>query len=124
MYDQYKIECRTNLNKEHGENSNFAVNQEEEIVSLLMACHAKEEINQNMWYLETGCNNHMCGDKFVFSELDESFRNTVKFKDNSSVFVMGKGNVTIRTKKNTAHIISNVFFVPDLKTNLLSIGQL
>ncbi|KAL5752044.1 hypothetical protein ACOSQ2_022551 [Xanthoceras sorbifolium] len=77
-----------------------------------------------MWYLDTGCSNHICGDKFAFSELDESFRNTVKFGDNSSISVMAKGNVTIRTKENTAQIISNVFFVPNLKTNLLNIGQL
>ncbi|KAH7557154.1 hypothetical protein JRO89_XS11G0061700 [Xanthoceras sorbifolium] len=123
-YDHYKFECRTNLNKEHGEKSNFVANQEEEIVSPLIACHAKKEVNQNMWYLDTGCNNHMCEDKFAFSELDESFRNTVKFGDNYLVSVMGKGNVTIRTKENTAQIISNIFFVSDLKTNLLSIGQL
>ncbi|KAL5862320.1 hypothetical protein ACOSQ3_003607 [Xanthoceras sorbifolium] len=74
--------------------------------------------------IETGCSNHMCGDKSAFSELDESFRNIVKFGDNSTVSVMGKGNVSIRTKANFIQIISNVFFVPDLKTNLLSIGQL
>ncbi|KAL5743756.1 hypothetical protein ACOSP7_026613 [Xanthoceras sorbifolium] len=101
-YDHYKFECRTNLNKEHGEKSNFVANQEEEIVSLLIACHAKKEVNQNMWYLDTSCNNHICGDKFAFSELDESFRNTVKFGENYLVSVMGKGNVTIRTKENTA----------------------
>ncbi|KAL5841332.1 hypothetical protein ACOSQ3_011935 [Xanthoceras sorbifolium] len=72
-YDHYKFECRTNLNKEHGEKSNFAANQEEEIVSLLMACHTKEEVDQNMWYLDTGYSNHMCGDKFTFSKVDESF---------------------------------------------------
>ncbi|KAH7571499.1 hypothetical protein JRO89_XS04G0063100 [Xanthoceras sorbifolium] len=66
----------------------------------------------------------MCGDKRVLSDLDESFCNTVKFGDNSTVFVMGKGNVTLQTKENSTHTISNVLFVPDLKTNLLSVGQL
>ena len=37
---------------------------------------------------------------------------------------MGKGNVTLHAKDNSFHTISNVFYVPDLKTNLLSIGQL
>ena len=66
----------------------------------------------------------MCGDKKAFSELDESFRNIVKFGDNSIVLVLGKGRVTIQTKGNSTHTISNVLFVPDLKTNLLSVGQL
>lgn len=60
-----------------------------------------------------GCSNHMCGEKSAFSEMDESFQGTIRF---STVFVIGKGNLTIRTKENFVMIISNVFFfVPDLK---------
>ncbi|KAL5840579.1 hypothetical protein ACOSQ4_013187 [Xanthoceras sorbifolium] len=77
----------------------ISLNQEE-VVSLLMACHAKEENHRNMWYLDTSCSNHMCREKSVFSD---------------------KGNVSIRTKANYVQIIYNVFFVPYLKTNLLSI---
>ena len=62
--------------------------------------------------------------KKAFSDLDESFRSSVKFGDNSKISVMGKGKVTIQTKGNSTHTIGNVFFVPDLKTNLLSVGQL
>ncbi|XP_073152810.1 uncharacterized protein [Henckelia pumila] len=65
--------------------------EKEEEESLLMVCHEKEETPQNMWYLDTGCSNHMCGDKQAFSDLDESFRSSVKFGDNSTIFVMGKG---------------------------------
>ena len=89
-----------------------------------MVCHVKEETQQNMWYLDTGCSNHMCGDKMMFSNLDETFCNTVKFSDNSTVFFLGKGMVTLQTKENSSHTISNVLFVPNLKTNLLSVGQL
>uniref|UniRef100_A0A803PAK3 CCHC-type domain-containing protein n=1 Tax=Cannabis sativa TaxID=3483 RepID=A0A803PAK3_CANSA len=98
--------------------------EKEEEVSLLMVCHVKEETQQNMWYFDTGCSNHMCGDKKAFSEMDESFRTTVKFGDNSTISVMGKGRVTIQTKGNSTHTISNVLYGPDLKTNLLSVGQL
>ncbi|GKU96896.1 hypothetical protein SLEP1_g10077 [Rubroshorea leprosula] len=68
--------------------------------------------------------NHMCGDKSVFSILDESFRDTMKFGDNSKISVMGKGQVNIRTRDCATQTISNVLYVPELKTNLLSIGQL
>jgi len=60
----------------------------------------------------------------MFSDLDETLCNTVKFGDNSTVFVLGKRTVTLQTKENSSHTISNVLFVPDLKTNLLSMGQL
>lgn len=56
-YGHYKSECRTNLNRQHGEMSNVA---EKEEVSLLMICHTKEETNKNLWYLDRGCSNHVC----------------------------------------------------------------
>ena len=37
----------------------------------------------------------------------------------SKVAVMGKGKVTVQTNENIEQTIANVFFVPDLKTNLL-----
>ena len=77
-----------------------------------------------MWYLDTGCNNHMHGENEAFSDLDESFCNSIKFGDNSIISIMGKGKVTIQTKGNSTHTIANVLFVPDLKTNFLSVGQL
>lgn len=64
----------------------------------------------------------MCGDKKIFSDLDESFRNIVKFSDNSTISVMGKRRVTIQTKGDFTHTISDILFVPNLKTNLLSVG--
>ena len=77
-----------------------------------------------MWYLDTGCSNHMCGDKRAFSTLDESYRDNVKFGNNTKVLMIGKGQVIIHTKGNATQTISSVLFAPDLKTNLLSIGQL
>uniref|UniRef100_A0A0V0I0G2 Putative ovule protein n=1 Tax=Solanum chacoense TaxID=4108 RepID=A0A0V0I0G2_SOLCH len=89
-----------------------------------MAYHSKEKVSTNLWYLDTGCSNHMSGQKEEFSELDETFRGTVRFGDNSVVSAMGKGKVLVSTKNNSIHTIGDVFYVPALKTNLLSAGQL
>lgn len=110
------------MNRKGEARTNFV--EKEEDVSILMVCHVKKETQPNIWYLDTDCNNHMCGDKKAFFDLDESFCNTVKFGDNSTVSVMGKGRVTIQTKENSTYGISNVLFVPHLKTNLLSTSQL
>lgn len=56
--------------------------------------------------------------------MNEPFRRSIKFGDNSTVYVMGKGKVTIQTKENSTHTITNVLFVLKLKTNLFSVGQL
>lgn len=39
------------------------------------------------------CSNHMCGHKLWFSNLDETFRHSVKLGNNSKMGVMGKGNI-------------------------------
>ena len=94
-------------------------------MSLLMACHGKEETPKKfLWYLDTGCSNDMSGEKSIFSELDEAFRDVVKLGDGSIVSVMGKGKAVIQTNRNYIQTISNVLFVPDLRTNLLSVSQL
>ena len=62
--------------------------------------------------------------KSSFSYLNEDFRSTVSFGDCSTVSVMGKGVIIVRTKEGSMETISNVFYVPDLRSNLLSADQL
>ncbi|KAF2290491.1 hypothetical protein GH714_014094 [Hevea brasiliensis] len=66
----------------------------------------------------------MCGSKSFFSHLNEDFHSTVRFGDCSTVNVLGKGDVKIRTKNGFVETIANVLYVPNLKSNLLSAGQL
>ncbi|XP_047268177.1 uncharacterized protein LOC124898582 [Capsicum annuum] len=108
------------MSTKRGESSNF-VEQNEEETSLLLV--TKKEIIRNKWYLDTECNNHMTGVKEAFSTLDGTFIVKIRFGDDSKLPGMGKGQVKVQTKRNEVHIISNVLYVPRLKTNLLSIGQ-
>jgi 3-deoxy-D-arabino-heptulosonate 7-phosphate (DAHP) synthase class II len=41
-----------------------------------------------IWYLDSGCSNHMCWVKEWFHELDTRFRETVRLGDNSQMKVM------------------------------------
>ncbi|KAK3013886.1 hypothetical protein RJ639_009283 [Escallonia herrerae] len=108
--------------KEKGEKSNFV--KKKEVETLLMAVQAHKEPAADVWYVDTGCSNHMCGSKSSFSCLNEDFHSTISFGDCSTVNVMGKGDVKIRSKNGFVETISNVLYVPDLKSNLLSVGQL
>jgi hypothetical protein len=56
----------------------------------------------------------------LFSNLDESYQDFMKFYDESKVFITRKEMVTIQIKKNIDYAICN-FFIPKLKTNSLSI---
>ncbi|RDX99778.1 hypothetical protein CR513_17122, partial [Mucuna pruriens] len=68
------------------------------------------------------CSNHMSGNKEWFSELDENFRHIVKLDNDTRIAVMGKGSVRLNVNGVT-HVISHVYYVPELKNNLLSMGQ-
>jgi hypothetical protein len=47
----------------------------------------------------------------------------VKLGDNSRMIVVGKGSVKIKVG-GIIQVISDMYFIPELKNNLLSIGQL
>lgn len=79
---------------------------------------------QAIWYIDISYSNHMTRSKSSFSYLNESFHSTVGFGDLSTVKVIGKGNINFSTKNGCVKIISNIFYVPDLKNNLLIVGQL
>lgn len=71
--------------------ANYAQTQEE---MLLMSYVDMNKANgEDMWFLDSGCSNHMCGKKEYFSDFDGSFRDSVKLGNTSSMVVMGKGNV-------------------------------
>nr|XP_028952608.1 uncharacterized protein LOC103405284 [Malus domestica] len=57
QFGHYKNECYMKLPNEKGEKSNFVEKKEEE--TLLIAFHALIETNQETWYVDTGCSNHM-----------------------------------------------------------------
>nr|KYP66582.1 Retrovirus-related Pol polyprotein from transposon TNT 1-94 [Cajanus cajan] len=104
---------------------NYAEFDEEEEI-LLMSYDDLPQNNseqEEAWFLDSGCSNHMCGDKSKFSEMDEIFRHSVKLGNNTKMNVLGKGNVKLSINGVT-HVIQDVFYVPELKNNLLSIGQL
>lgn len=90
----------------------------------MASMHVAEETDSEVWYVDTGARNHMTSSKSSFSFLNENFRTIVSFGDHSKVIVTRKGEIQFKTKNDFVETISNVFYVPYLKTNLLSAGQL
>ncbi|KHN26788.1 Retrovirus-related Pol polyprotein from transposon TNT 1-94, partial [Glycine soja] len=88
----YQNECPT-----WEEGANYAEFNEKEEVLLMAQESSKEEVydesNVEMWFLDSGCSNHMVGRKDWLFNFDDSFRDFVKLGDNSKMPVMGKGNL-------------------------------
>ncbi|GAU24937.1 hypothetical protein TSUD_311720 [Trifolium subterraneum] len=115
----YQNECPT-----WEENANFAYefNEHEEIL-LMTQQHTHTNTSDQVWFVDSGCSNHMIGTKEWLFNFDDKFRETVKLGDNSTMQVMGKGNVKLYLAGQVT-VISDVYYLTDLKNNLLSIGQL
>ncbi|XP_047309826.1 uncharacterized protein LOC124913276 [Impatiens glandulifera] len=83
-----------------------------------------DETSRDAWFLENGASNHMTGDKEKFFELDEAVTGKVKFGDGSTVQICGKGSIMFECKNGDQWLLEGVFFIPSLKSNLVSLGQL
>ncbi|KAI5409891.1 hypothetical protein KIW84_055373 [Lathyrus oleraceus] len=85
----------------------------EEITNLTLEAEANE-----------GASNHMCGHKHLFKEMRKIEDGNVSFGDASKVKVEGNGTIRYLQKDGLIGSIQNVYYVPNLKTNILSLGQL
>lgn len=92
--------------------------------TLFMAHLPDAAVKHDIWFNYSGCSNHMCNSQPLFGELDVNHKSEVRLGDNNKAEVEGKGTITIVTSSGTKKVLHDVFFVPNLAHNLLSVGQL
>nr|GEY24723.1 ribonuclease H-like domain, reverse transcriptase, RNA-dependent DNA polymerase [Tanacetum cinerariifolium] len=83
----------------------------------------KETNMDSLWYLNNGASNHMTGVREHFKELDENVNGKVRFGDSSYIEIKGKCSILIECDDKKQRIISHVYYIPSLKSKLLSLGQ-
>ena len=74
------------------------------------------------WYLNNGGSNHMMGDKSKFVDLNTKVTCNVCFCDNIKVKIKDKGIILFQAKDRSHKVIHDVYYIPKLKSNILSIG--
>ncbi|CAH9074982.1 unnamed protein product [Cuscuta epithymum] len=78
----------------------------------------------DVWYLDNGASNHMTGQRSKFKDLDESVQGHVKFGDGSTVQILGKGSILLKCKNGEHRLLTDVYYIPSLCSNIISLGQL
>lgn len=105
--------------------ANYAELEDGEEGELLLMTYVEphQTRREMVWFLDSGCSNHMTGNKEWFSDLDENFSQTVKLGNDTRMTVVAKGSIRMQVN-GILQVISDVYYIPELKNNLLSIGQL
>lgn len=94
--------------------------EESEIIMLQKNSSEAEEKESN-WYLDSGASSHMTGEKRCFVELNLTITGKVRFGDGSMANICGQGSVLFECK-NTEHLtLQNVYYIPRLRSNIISL---
>ncbi|KNA05415.1 hypothetical protein SOVF_190600, partial [Spinacia oleracea] len=72
------------------------------------------------WLIDSGCSNHMSGNRSMFSTLTDATHSPVGLPNGKQVMATKEGTVILSENLT----LSNVLYVPDLKCNLISVSQL
>jgi hypothetical protein len=81
-------------------------------------------VNSAWWVVDMGATNHMSGMRVAFSILDTGVCGTVRFGDGSVVCIEGCDMIIFGCKNGEHLSFSGVYYIPKLKMNILSVGQL
>lgn len=101
----------------------FATEEEE----LALTVTTPERIDyQNDWIIDSGCSNHMTGDKMKLQNLSEyKGSRVVVTADNSKLPITHIGKTIVTPRYNSNQVpLQDVYHVPGMKKNLLSVAQL
>ena len=91
---------------------------------ILLQGIVQSELEEGLWYLDTGATSHMTSKKNLFYELDESYIVNVRFGDDSRISIEGRWKILLNSKGDAQITPMNVLYTPKLKANILSLGCL
>jgi hypothetical protein len=123
MYGHFERDCRL---KEGNNNKGVNYAQEGDEASptnLFLSYDKAENGTKDIWYLDSGCSNHMSGNRKLFFTMDESFKSKIKLGDDKALEFFAKKVMEVHTKEGMKSV-KDIYYTPQLKNNLLSVGKL
>ncbi|XP_008245931.1 PREDICTED: uncharacterized protein LOC103344082 [Prunus mume] len=99
-------------------------NQAELTGNIFYANSVITEVQMNgNWYIDNGCSNHMTGNAELLVDVRTNVHGKVQTPTGNLVDVAGIGSLVINTSAGRKYI-REFMFLPGLKENLLSVGQI
>ncbi|XP_076949309.1 uncharacterized protein LOC143621913 [Bidens hawaiensis] len=127
-YGHISTDCWYNQEPQANVAETNAKEEESEEQHLFMALIEKEKSSQvqnnNLWFIDSGCSNHMMGSRSSFTQLHETFKVEVQLGNKKKLSIEGKGTVPINAGHMGSRLLDDVYYAPSLEYNLLSVGQL
>ncbi|KAM1578272.1 hypothetical protein ACFX1Z_039846 [Malus domestica] len=115
-------DCRVKKEKTN-QHVNF-VNQVNDTPTMFYVCNnVNVKKNEDIWYVDSGCSNHMTGREELLIDIDRNMTAKVEMGTGQLIEVTGKGSLVVDTKMGRRYI-KEVMLIPGLKENLLSVGQM
>ncbi|GAU30142.1 hypothetical protein TSUD_360350 [Trifolium subterraneum] len=127
-YGHYASECKAPKKKKSQnteEEANVAQDgsTSEDDVSFMVTI-TDETAESMVWYFDTGCSNHMTGNKSILTDFNKCLNTRIKLANGNFIAAEGMGNVVIQRRNGKKAVIEKVLYVSGMKCNLMSVGQL
>lgn len=87
----------------------------------------KVRTNDRMWCVDSGCSFHLCRDLSDFIEVKTNENGTLNLANNARTDIRAKGVAVLTAEVNGTDKniqLNDALYVPDLRTNLISVGKI
>lgn len=74
--------------------------------------------------MDTGYSNHLSGNKKWLVDFESGKRTKIRCVDDKYLNVEGMENVRVVLNNGKSALIQNVWYVPNMKSNMMSVGKL
>jgi len=125
-FGHYASECwsgKGEQSKNDEEEAKIAQDDSDDSLVMMVTTTSTESCNSESWFLDTGCSNHMTGNKTWLREVDLGRNTKVKLADHRVLLAQGMRNIAFEGRNGKMTIIEEVLYVPGMQCNLLSVGQ-
>lgn len=82
--------------------------KEEEEEVMFMAMNEEPEQSGGVWLIDSGCSNHMSGEKSLFQHIQATPRHTIRVGDGKALKVEGIGKVALCSSKRKVTTLNEV----------------